>query len=225
MEWQRMGSRLSEVLGLGKAPVAVTFADDLPEGVEAPKCRVCSAVRMAAEGRILALGAENSACPGGSHYLGLRAMEPERAAALREFLIGGEKLLASPAAIHRMQVLSKARPPLGIANYVLFSPLESAPVRPDVIVVACNAWQGARLVNLLTYETGLPMECDPTGAFCRSAITYPLVTGKTNVTFGDVTARRSESVPEDELYVCLPYGDFEIVVRSIDDCGAGAPLS
>ncbi|MCX7598676.1 MAG: DUF169 domain-containing protein, partial [Armatimonadetes bacterium] len=116
-------------------------------------------------------------------------------------------------------------PPVGLANYVVFSPVEKAAVQPDVIVVACNAWQAARMVNLLAYETGLPMECDPTGAWCRSAITYPLVTGKTNVTFGDVTARRSEGVPEDELYVCLPHTDFELVVRSIDYCGAGtAPI-
>lgn len=225
MDWQGRAERLSEVLGLGKPPVAVTFTDAVPEGAEAPKCRACSALRLAADGRVVALSAENSACPGGSHYLGLRPMPPERAEALREFLIHGEKLFASPAAIHRMQALSRAKPPAGIANYVVFSPVEKAAVRPDVIVVACSAWQGARMVNLLSYETGLPMECDPTGAWCRSAITYPLVTGKTNVTFGDVTARRSEGIPEDELYVCLPYIDFELVVRSIDHCGAGtAPI-
>lgn len=225
MQWQRMSGRLSEVLGLAKQPVGVTFADEPPEGAEAVKCRACGALRMAADGRVIAIGAENSACPGGSQYLGLRAMEPERAVGLREFLIHGEKLFASPAAIHRMQALSKAKPPAGIASWVVFSPMEKAALRPDVIVVACNAWQAARLVNLLTYETGLPMECDPTGALCRSAITYPLVTGKTNVTFGDVTARRAEGVPEDELYVCLPYTDFELVVRSLDHCGAGtAPI-
>ena len=138
------------------------------------------------------LTAENSACPGGSLYLGLRAQAPEQARGLREFLIHGEKLFSSPVAIHRSMALAKVRPPLGLADHVIFSPLPQAELQPDVAVFLCNAWQAARLINLAYYQTGIPMECDPTGALCRSVITYPLVTGKVNVSFGDITARKSE---------------------------------
>jgi uncharacterized protein (DUF169 family) len=65
------------------------------------------------------------------------------------------------------------------------------------------------------------MECDPTGSLCRSAITYPLVTGKVNVSFGDITARKMEKYPEDELFVTLPYAHLQSAVASIVPCTAG----
>ncbi len=59
------------------------------------------------------------------------------------------------------------------------------------------------------------------GSLCRSAITYPVVTGQVNIAFGDVTARRSENSPVDELYVTLPYPHLLSVVASLDHCSAG----
>ncbi|NIR00138.1 MAG: hypothetical protein GTN78_08025, partial [Gemmatimonadales bacterium] len=204
MQWQQWSQQLVEVLELRKPPVAVAYSDAPPSGASTVGCRACGALTQAAQGHVIALSAENSACPGGSLYLGLAAQPEERAATLREFLIHGEKLFASPAAIHRMTAMAKVKPPFGMATHVNFAPLAKAELRPDVVIFHCTPWQAARLVNLAWYENGLPMECDPTGSTCRSAITYPLVTGKVNVSFGDITARASEKLPEDELYVSLP---------------------
>lgn len=221
MEWQDWGQRLIQVLELSLSPVAVTYAEKPPDGASAPRCRACAALKHAAHGTTLVLDASNSACPGGSLYLGLKAQPPEAAEALRDFLIHGEKLFSCPAAIHRASALCKAKPPLGLAPCVIFAPLPQAPLQPDVVVVTCTAWQAARLVNLAYYETGVPMECDPTGSLCRSAITYPLVTNRVNVTFGDVTARRMEHFGENELFVALPYTDLRSVIWSLDRCSAG----
>lgn len=221
MEWQQWGRQLIEVLGLKKAPVAVTYADVAPNGASGHKCRACGALREAAAGAVIDLTAENSACPGGSQYLGLQMQAPEHARAVHEFLIHGEKLFSSSAAIHRAAALAKVKPPFGAADHVVFSPLDRAQLRPDVAVFTCNAWQAARLINLAYFENGVPMECDPTGSLCRSVIAYPLVTGKVNVSFGDVTARRMERFPEDELFVSLPYGDLRSAALSIDRCTAG----
>jgi uncharacterized protein (DUF169 family) len=225
MEWQEWSRRLSDVLGLSKAPVAVTYSDAPAAGAATKKCRVCGALQEASGGAAIDMTAANSACPGGSLYLGLRAPAPEHARTLREFLICGEKLFSSPAAIHRASALTKAKPPMGAAEHVIFGPLGKAELPPDVTVFICNAWQAARLINLAYYEDGAPMECDPTGSLCRSVITYPLVTGKVNVSFGDVTARRMEKYGENELLVSLPYGVLRSVVLSLDRCGAGtAPI-
>jgi uncharacterized protein (DUF169 family) len=221
MEWQRWSEQLAEVLGLKKAPVSVAYTDLAAKAASAPRCRVCGALQEAAQGAVIDLTAENSACPGGSQYLGLQAQAPEHARALREFLIHGEKLFSSPAAIHRSMALAKAKPPFGMADHVVFSPLERSELRPDVAVFICNAWQAARLVNLACFETGRPMECDPSGSLCRSVITYPLVTGKVNVSFGDVSARRIERFQENELFVSLPYADLRSVAASLDRCTAG----
>jgi len=221
MQWQSWEKRLKEVLGLKQSIVAVTYSDKAPAGASTARCRACGALLSAAAGNIIDLSAENTTCPGGSLYLGLRAPAPEQAKALREFLINGEKLFASPAAIHRSQSLSKVKPPLGMAEHVIFSPLEKAEPRPDIAIFICNAWQAARLINLAYYETGLPMECDPTGALCRSVITYPLITGKVNVSFGDVTARRGEKMSENDLFVTLPFAHLQSVVANLDSCSAG----
>jgi uncharacterized protein (DUF169 family) len=221
MEWQTWGQRLVDVLELRLAPVAVTYADEAPEGALTDRHRVCGALPAAAQGAIIDMTAENSACPGGSQYLGLRAQAPERWATIRDFLIRGEKLFSCPAAIHRSMALAKVTPPMNLAPHVVFAPLPEAPLAPDVTVFICNAWQAARLINLAYFETGLPMECDPTGSLCRSAITYPLVTNRVNVTFGDVTARRMESYREEELLVSLPLTDLRSVVASLDRCSAG----
>jgi len=221
MEWQEWSKRLTEVLKLKKAPVAMTYADAAPGNPSTGKCRACGALRQAAEGAVIDLSATNSTCPGGSLYLGLKAPAPEQAKTLREFLIHGEKLFASPAAIYRATALAKVKPPLGLADHVIFSPMDRAELPPDIAIFTCNSWQAGRLINLAYYETGIPMECDPTGSLCRSVMTYPLITGKVNVSFGDITARKSEKIPADELFVSLPYPHLRSVVASLDRCSAG----
>lgn len=221
MEWQGWAERLSEVLELATAPVAVSYTDAPPAGASGEKCRACGALKAAAEGAIILLSKDNSTCPGGSLYLGLAAQPPERAKALRGFLIDGEKLFSCPAAIYRSSFLAKVKPPFGLADCVVFSPLAKAALPPDVAVFVVNAQQAARLVALAYYETGLPMSCDPTGAQCRSVISYPLVTNQVNVSLGDITARRSERYRDDELFVTLPMMHLRSAVASIERCTAG----
>ena len=221
MEWQQWSRELTAVLGLKKPPVAVAYTDAPPPGASTGKCRVCGALSRALEGTITDLSASNSTCAGGSLYLGLREQPPDQARTLREFLIHGEKLMSSPAAIHRSRAMAKVQPPFGLADHVIFSPLENAELCPDVVVFVCNAQQAARLIHLAYYETGLPMECDPTGALCRSVITYPLVTAKVNISFGDITARRGEKMSDDELFVSFPFVHLRPAVASIPNCTAG----
>jgi uncharacterized protein (DUF169 family) len=225
MEWQAWGQQLMDVLELRRAPVAITYTDEAPAGAVSGRWRMCAALQQAAQGAVIDMTAENSACPGGSLYLGLQAQPADRQAVVQDFLIHGEKLFSCPAAIYRSTALSKVKPPFGLAPHVVFAALPQAPLPPDVAVFICNAWQGARLINLAYFETGAPMECDPTGSLCRSAVTYPLITNRVNVTFGDVTARRMERYGEDELFVSLPYSPLRSVVASLDRCSAGtAPV-
>jgi uncharacterized protein (DUF169 family) len=221
MEWQAWSQRLTEVLGLRRAPVAVTYTDTPPAGADTGKCRACRAIVSAAEGAVIDLSTQNTTCPGGSTYLGLRPPDPEGAKTLRNFLINGEKLFSCPASIYRMNAMSKVKPPLGMATHIVFAPVEKATLQPDIAIFTCNAWQAARLVSLAWFEDGLPMECDPTGALCKSVVTYPLVTGKVNISFGDITARKGEKVGVDELWVTLPFMYLRSVMASLERCSAG----
>ena len=221
MEWQDWSTQLVQVLGLSRTPVGVSYVDRPPAEAERPRCRVCSGLYEAAEGKTLLFDAQNSACPGGTMFLGMqREQTPEQAVKLRSFLINGEKLFSCPAAIFRSQKTG-VPPPVAMAQYVLFAPLDRMTVRPDVTVIMCNAWQAARLVGLAWYETGEALHCDPAGSLCRSVISYPLVTNRVNISFGDVTARRSEKMSENELFVTLPWVHLRSVVSSLFASSAG----
>ena len=220
MEWQDWGKQLVELLGLKRPPVAVTYTDTPPEGSDV-KCRVCRAVIKAGEGEVVVMNAGTSTCPGGSLYLGLSPQPPERARALREFLINGEKLISCPAAIYRANFLSRIKPPFGLADFVVFASLTAMPLKPDVAIFTVNAQQAARLLTLGYWETGEPMQCDPTGALCKSVITYPLVTNQINISLGDITARRSEKYGDDEMFVTLPYSHLRSVIGAIPHSSAG----
>lgn len=221
MQWQQWNQGLTEALELKTAPVAITYTDEKPSRASDGKCRACTALLKAAQGDVIDLTAGNSTCPGGSQYLGLRPQEPAGARTLRDFLISGEKLLGSCVAIHRMMALTPAQPPFGMADHVIFSPLGQAEFRPDLAVFVVNAWQAARLVNLAVFETGIPMECDPSGSLCRAVVAYPLITNKVNVSFGNITARRSERMSEHDLFVTVPYTHLRSIMDNFDRCTGG----
>ncbi len=221
MEWQEWGKQLIDVLGLKRQPITVTYTDTPPQSTSGGKCRACSAVIKAGEGEVIVLNADTSTCPGGSMYLGLVPQPPERARTLRDFLINGEKLFSCPTSIHRSNFLSKVKPPFGLADHVVFAPLVSAPLKPDLAIFTVNAQQAARLIALGYWETGVPIQCDPTGSQCKSTITYPLVTNQINISLGDITARRSEKYGDDEMFVSIPYTHLRSVISAIPYCTAG----
>ncbi len=205
MEWNDWSERLKDVLELKYSPVAVTYSNEPAGDAAKGKSWVCGAIKKAASSDIINISTSSSACPGGSWHLGLRRQTKEQMKVVGKFIVEGEKLFSSLASLNRMNELSKARPPYDLAEYVIFSPLEKAEKMPDVVIFTCNAWQAARLINLVCYTDGVPLECDPSGSFCTSAVVYPLVTGRVNVTFGDVSARKLQKFKEDELFVSVPF--------------------
>lgn len=216
MEWKQWSDKLKEALGLESSPVAITYTNTPCE--TSRKHWACGALKKAAEGEVICLGAENSSCPGANWHLGFA--EPEDMEAITRFLVEGEKLFSSPAAVWRMNTSTKAKPPSGM-KYVVFSPLEEAELMPDAVVFLCNAEQASRLVNLACYLDGLALECEPSGSLCMSAIAYPIATGRVNVTFGDITARRLQRYHPGVVFVSMPYTVVRDVMYSLERCSAG----
>jgi uncharacterized protein (DUF169 family) len=60
-----------------------------------------------------------------------------------------------------------------------------------------------------------------TGSLCHSAIAYPAVTGNTNATFGDWTARRVQNFATDVAFVSVPYERMHNLVAAIPHSSAG----
>jgi uncharacterized protein (DUF169 family) len=185
------------------------------------KYLVCQALLDARDGAIINLSKESCACPGGVWHLGL-GPRPSGAGdkLLKKFLVEGEKLFCSIATFHRAMSLT-TQPPLGLAEYVVLSPLEKAEIAPDLVVFLCNPEQACRLVTLATYPDGLPPKTEIVGATCHMVIAYPLVSGELNISLLDYTSRKYQSYKPEELFVTIPYHKLPGLVESIDLCSAG----
>ena len=220
--WKGELDGLVEVLGIKSRPVAVTFTNDEVSAEKRRKVWVCNALKQASRGKSFVMDAETSACPGGGWHCGLTP--PPQGPAFRGlqwFLTRGEKLTASIVSFHRMQSLS-APPPLGMAERMVMGPVNEAELRPDLVVFLVNAEQACRLVFLDHYWDGKPLRAELTGSLCSSAIAYPLVTGRTNVTFGDWTARRMQKYGPDVVFVSVPYERVHNLVAAVPECSAGS---
>jgi uncharacterized protein (DUF169 family) len=221
MEWKDYAKIIRGLLELKGNPVAITYSMKPPSKSIGRNYRVCDAFLKVRDGKVIDLTESTSACAGGTWHLGLSERpKGEADKALKDFLVNGEKLYCSIAAMHRSQALTTP-PPLGLADHVVFSPLDKAEFRPDIVLFICNAEQACRLVTLDGYDTGIPPKLEMFGSTCHQAVAYPLVSGELNVSLMDYTSRRIGGFKSEDLLVSIPYHRFHGVMRSVDHCTAG----
>ena len=220
-EWVGQSEELTELLGFKRKPVAITFTNEKVE-VENPKRTwVCRALKLAAEGRSFVIDVETSACGGGSWHCGLVGPPSGKGKrALQAFLTGGEKLTGTIVSFQRMQGLGSP-PPTGLSDRILIGPMDEAKARPDLAVFLCDPGQACRLITLDHFWDGIPPRIEPSGSLCHSAIAYPIMTGNTNLTLGDWTARRMQKFDRDVVFVSIPYERMQNVISAIPRCSAG----
>lgn len=219
--WKDQATELSEVFALENKPIAVTFTNDPADATHTKPVWICRALRLAGTGRSFVLETATSACPGGSWHCGLTAPPAQEARrALQQFLTRGEKLTHSIVSFHRMMYLG-SQPPTGLSDRIVIGPMEHAPMRPDIAVFICSAEQACRLITLDHHWDGKPLSVEMTGSMCHSAIAYPIVTGNTNVTFGDWTARRMQKYQPGDVLVSVPYERMANLVAAIPESSSG----
>ncbi len=59
------------------------------------------------------------------------------------------------------------------------------------------------------------------GALCHMTISYPLVTGNTNLNLGDWTARHMQKFAPDVVFLTVPYERMHNLILAIPECTAG----
>ena len=221
IDWREYSTALKELLALEGSPVAVSYSMVPASGDRKGRLAACQALLEARSGAIINLNKENSSCGGGTWHLGLGPRPSGTADRnLKRFLTEGEKLFCTIATMHRTMALTTP-PPVGLAEYVVLSPLEKAELMPDLVVFLCNPEQACRLITLATFPDGKPPKVEMAGSTCHMVMAYPLVTGEINVSLMDYTERRSRVHKADELYVTIPYHLMPGLMWSIDRCSAG----
>jgi uncharacterized protein (DUF169 family) len=220
MIWQDYAKQLKDVLGLDGSPVAVTFSNTSAANGKGTKTMACAAFYQAArKGVTFNITAENCSCPGGATSLGLSVPTPERAATVQRFLVEGEKFYSSTASFFRARALGQGQPPMGVGKFVVVGPMEQFELTPDLVLFVCNPAQASRLVTLSSYETGIPVQGQLSSSTCGGAITYPLSTGRPNISLLDNSSRHLvKGFKDSDLIFSAPF----FIVLSIVKC---IPLS
>ncbi|MFB6150347.1 MAG: DUF169 domain-containing protein [Haloarculaceae archaeon] len=189
-------------IGMERSAVGVKYTDDEPDCEVETGYPVCQAILSAADGAVVELSGQSCPCPGGRTHLGLA----EESNVPKETLVEGEKLWADVTVAYRSseRTDAMAEPPVGLADSVYLYPAAEGVFDPDLVLFPVDADGVARLVNLNYYWDGLSPEFVMQGSLCWSAITYPLVTGRLNVTAGDVTGRDLGEWPSHLMAVTVP---------------------
>jgi uncharacterized protein (DUF169 family) len=220
MEFEEQAELLKKLLGLQKEPLAITFTnEEVSEGLY-EKTSICNALKRAAEGDCFIIDEKVETCPGGSRFCGFTDLTGEQKRRLQRFLTKGEKLTSTIVSFERMQKLT-VQPPTGLADRLVICPLEKTTIRPDIVLFQCNAEQACRLITLDTYWDGISPKQQVIGSICHSSITYPVMTGCTNMTTGDWTARKQQGFEPDILFLSVPYERVHNLIAAIPKCSAG----
>ena len=221
MNFKEQSEIFKKTFGLKNEPLAISFTNDEILNGQYEKTSICRALKLAAEGKCFIIDESVSTCPGGSRYCGFTGeISGEQKRRLQRFLTKGEKLTSSIVSFERMQKLTTP-PPTGLADKVLICPLEETEIRPDMILFLCNAEQACRLITLDTYWDGISPKQQVIGALCHTAISYTIMTGFTNLSMGDWTARHNQKFAPDIIFLSIPYERINNLIAAIPLCYAG----
>ncbi|MGE4274974.1 MAG: DUF169 domain-containing protein [Candidatus Methanomethylophilaceae archaeon] len=225
MSYEEMSDVLREGLGLRHHPVAVSLLRDLaaaPSAYRKPPepIRHCQAVMRSGNGEMIFLPSDFHACKVGASVLGMNAL-PDRAES--GDLHSSMGLFRSPEAARDALALRPMLAPNSVTG-TLYSPLSSAQVEPDVVLVALMPEQAQWLLpTSIGFDDGsrLSMSMSTILAACGDATVMPYITGKPNASFGCFGFRKSTDITPEEMLVGIPFGKLETITDTIRTLAAG----
>ena len=221
MSYKEQANVFKKTFELKYEPMAISFTNEEISSGRYEKTSICKAMKLAGEGESFVIDGDVSTCPGGSQFCGFSAIHSgEKKRRLQQFLTKGEKLTSSIVSFERMRTLALP-PATDLADRMVICPLDKAEIRPDMILFLCNAEQACRLITLDTYWDGKSPEQQIIGALCYSAIVYTIMSGNTNMSVGDWTARSHQGFKTDVIFLSIPYERIHNLIAAIPHCSAG----
>ena len=209
-DYRAIEEKIQGMLGSTRRPVAVTFLDAPPEGVEkfaGAEPSTCSFWRIAAAGRTFyTVASDHLNCPIGGYTH--NTLPPDRMPELQQTLslmsdIGYIRMEEIPGVFH----LSTA------PEVVLYAPLGDTPAPPSVVLVAGRPGRVMMLSEAATRagaSSNLPLLGRPT---CM-AIPASLANGAV-LSSGCIGNRVYTEIGDDELYVVLRGADLDRIAAEI----------
>jgi len=213
MTTMNANSRLSELLDLESAPIAVAFRPAPPPGVK----RVdkagpagCAYWKLAAEGQVFyTQAADYYNCPVGAHTHGVE-LPPEQAKELEGVV--GTMVGLEYIRMEEVAALPRLTGPFAVAVY---APLSQTPCEPDVVLVRGTARQ-IMLVAEAARAAGIGSDGATMGRPACSMIPEAIRAARANTSLGCVGNRVYTGLGDDELYFTIPGPRLGDVVAKLE---------
>jgi uncharacterized protein (DUF169 family) len=214
--WTQLADRLANVLHLGTAPLAITFAASPPPGIDRFDDPMPAATEDGRQGRVAAgcvfwmRGAERAFatvaedhgnCSVGSVTHGFLApSEVVDHSDVAELVGAG---WVGPSVLEQLPKVT-VRP-----GSIVYAPLGQAPIDPDVVLLRVNARQ---LMVLSDALPGLSIEGKPQ---CH-IVAIAKEQGKAAASVGCALSRQRTGMRPEEMTCALPAGQLETIVEAVE---------
>jgi len=211
-KWQSLESRFSGPLRLARRPVAVTFLDAMPSGIErfiGVEPSGCSFWRLAADGMVFyTLPADHFNCAVGSytHNIPLSLEREKETEQTLQMMFGVGYI--RPEDIPGIPRLAKT------PAAVVYAPLGAAPTPPSAVLFTCRA-SAAMLLNEAAMRAGSGGALPPLGRPACMALPAALDKGTVS-SLGCIGSRVYTGIGEDEMFVVVPGADLEKVAAALE---------
>ncbi|MGE3271951.1 MAG: DUF169 domain-containing protein [Chloroflexota bacterium] len=193
---------LVDELGLKRTPVAFAFLDEVPAGVQvtsAVEPSACTFWRLAEEDLFFAAADRHLECGVGTMTMGFEVPADRQPAAMELVGMMVEMGYLDSAETAHLPMVKKAH------QGILYGPLASFPVQPDVALAIVTPGQGMLLAEAsdsvtLREQPGLPTMGRPACA----AVAWSANQGDIALSLGCIGARTYVEVPDDQAIVVIP---------------------
>jgi len=205
-------TKLNELLGLERSPVAIRFQESAPENVphlaeSAPSG--CTYWKLAAQGQSFYTdAADHYGCPIGAHTHGIDL--PAETAQELEGVVGTMVELQY-IAMEEVPGIPQLPGPFGVAIY---APLAAATVDPDVVLVCGNAKQMMLLAEAAQLA-GISSDTSMVGRPTCATIPAVLQSGRTATNLGCIGNRVYTGLTDEDLYFVIAGPQLDAVVEKL----------
>jgi uncharacterized protein (DUF169 family) len=215
MEHAEIASELTNVLGLAAPPIAITFSNDAPTGVEPFDAPVAEPTAAGRTGRVPAgcvfwmraanrtfttVPEDHGNCSVGMLTHGLLSLQ--EAAGREDVQAIMECGWVTPEAAGTIPTVAERH------SHITYGPLESTPVDPDVVLLRLN---GRGLMVLMDAMPGLQVEGKPQCHIVPLAKQH----GKVAVSAGCALSRARTGMPASEMTCAIPGKQLGEVVEAL----------
>jgi uncharacterized protein (DUF169 family) len=209
--WKEMERILSETLGLVRPPIAITFCEREPEGVEkfsGTEPSGCSFWRLAAEGRrFYTTSVDHLNCAVGTFTHSIDPPEKRK-----DELTQTLGLMFSVNYIREEELAGIPR--LGKEpKAIVYAPLGDTPLDPSVVIMTCRPSK-AMLLNEALIRSKVKSNAQVLGRPTCMALPAALENG-TTLSLGCIGNRVYTGAGEDEMYIVIPGANVEKIAQEM----------